>query len=66
MIVNALPEQLGPLALPVLEGIDGRSAFQDGLRQLAVVEPDVAQDRLLQVLAAVEVVVTCPPVVPSP
>lgn len=28
VIVDALPEQLGLLALPVLEGVDGRSALQ--------------------------------------
>jgi len=28
VIVDALPEQVGPLALPVLEGVDGRSALQ--------------------------------------
>ena len=28
LIVDALPEQVGPLALPVLEGVDGRSALQ--------------------------------------
>ena len=56
VIIRPLPEQLWPLALPVLERVDGRSTLQDGLRELAVVEPDVAQDGLLQVLPAVEVV----------
>ena len=28
VIINPLPEQLRPLALPVLEGGDGRSALQ--------------------------------------
>ena len=40
--------------MPVLERVDGRSALEDGLRQLAVVEADIAQDGLLQVFAAVE------------
>ena len=40
--------------MPVLERVDGRSALEDGLRQLAVVEADIAQDGLLQVLAAAE------------
>ena len=42
--------------MPVLEGVDGRSALEDGLREVAVVEPDVAQDRLLEVLVGVEAV----------
>src|SRR5690625_977120 len=53
--MRPLPEQLGPLAMPVLQRADGHSAIEGGLRQLAVVEADVAQDRLLQVLAAAEV-----------
>ena len=56
MIIRSLLEQHRPLALPALEGVDGRSAFQDGLRQLAVVEPDVAQNGLFEILAAAEVV----------
>lgn len=42
VIVDPLPEEVGALALPVLECCDGRSPFQDGLRELAVVEVDVA------------------------
>jgi hypothetical protein len=56
MIVRPVLEDLGLLVMPILEGVDGRSAFQDGLRELAVVEPDVAQDRLLQILAGAEAV----------
>ena len=48
VIIWSLLEQLRPLALPALEGVDGRSAFQDRLRQLAVVEPDVAQNGLFE------------------
>ena len=32
VIIDALLEQLGPLALPVLEGGDGRSCLQGRLR----------------------------------
>ncbi len=56
VIVGALTEQVWPLALPVLEGGDGRSGLQFRLRKLAVVKVDVALDRLLQVFAAVEAV----------
>jgi len=42
------------LTLPVLESVYWGSPFQDGLRQLAVVEVDVAQEGPLQVLAALE------------
>ncbi len=42
--------------MPVLERIDWRAAFQNGLRQLAVVEADVAEKRLFEVLAAAETV----------
>ena len=56
MIVYALSEQLRSLASPVLESGDGRSALECRLRELAVVEVDVAQEGLFQVLAAVEAV----------
>ena len=56
MIVDPLPEQLRLLTVPALEGPDGRSALEDGLWQLAVVEVDVAQEGPLQVLAAPEAV----------
>ena len=52
VIVEALREQVWPLALPVLEGSDGRSGLECRLRKLAVAMVYVAQDRLLQVLAA--------------
>ena len=42
--------------MPVLERINWRAAFQNGLRQLAVVEADVAEKRLFEVLAAAETV----------
>ncbi len=42
--------------MPVLERIDWRAAFQNGLWQLAVVEADVAEKRLFEVLAAAETV----------
>ena len=54
MIVDPLPEEVGSATLPVLERFDRRSALQGCLRELAVVEVDVAQDGLLQVLSAVE------------
>jgi hypothetical protein len=54
LVVDAPPEQLRPVALPVLEGVDGSSAFQEGLRERAVVEVDVAQEGLGKVLAALE------------
>ena len=47
VIIRALPEQFRPLAMPVLECADGRSSFEDGLRELGVVEADVAQESLL-------------------
>jgi hypothetical protein len=40
--------------MPVLERADGRSAVQHGLRELAVVELDLTQDRLFKILAAAE------------
>lgn len=39
-----------------LERADGRFALEDGLRQLAIVQADIAQDDLLQILAAAEAV----------
>lgn len=56
MIIDALPEQFSLLTLPVLERPDGPLALQGGLRELAVVEVDVAQEGPLQVLAALEAV----------
>jgi len=56
MIIWLFPEQLWSFAVPVLERLDGRSALEDGLGQLAVVEADIAQDGLLQILAAAEAV----------
>lgn len=51
MIVRSFLEKFRFVMVPVLEGVDERSALQDGLRELAVVEADVAQDRLFQILA---------------
>ena len=42
--------------LPVLERVDGRSTLQHGLRELTVVEADVAKDGLFEILAAAEAV----------
>jgi hypothetical protein len=42
--------------VPVLHGLHGRSAPQDGLRQLRVVECHVSHEGLLQVERAVEAV----------
>ncbi len=56
MIVRSFFEELRLVPMPVLERVDGRSAFQDGLRELAVVEADVAQDRLFQILSGAEAV----------
>lgn len=41
-------------SLPLLHGLDGRLATQSGLRQLMVVEADVAQQGLLKIVTAVE------------
>ena len=54
--MRPFPEEVGGLALPVLEGGDGRQAFQELLRELAAVEAEVAQEGLFEVLAAAEVV----------
>ena len=51
VIVRPVLEELRLLVLPLLEHIDGRSPLQNGLRELAIVEPDVAQDRLFEALA---------------
>ena len=56
VIVRPLLEERGLVAVPVLERGDGRSSFQDGLRDLAVVEADVAPDGLLEVLAGADAV----------
>jgi hypothetical protein len=48
VIIRPLLKELRPLPLPVLERVDGRSVFQDGLWKLAVVEADVAQDGLFE------------------
>lgn len=42
MIIRSFLEQLRPPSLPVLERIDGCSSLEDGLWQLAVVEPGVS------------------------
>jgi len=42
--------------MPVLEGVDAWSPLEDGLREVAGVEADVAQDRLLEVLAGAKAV----------
>lgn len=54
MIVDPLSEAVRPLTLPVLESVHGASPIQDGLRELAVEEVDIAHDGLRQVLAALE------------
>ena len=56
MIVRPFPEEVRLVAMRVFEGGDGRSAFQHGLWELAVVEADVAQDGLFEVLAGAEAV----------
>ena len=51
MIMRPFSEEVGALAMPVLEGLDRRSALEDSLRKLGVVEADVAQEGLLQLFA---------------
>jgi hypothetical protein len=48
VIVDALPEQVWPLALPVLEGGDGRIGLQCRSRELAIVKVGVTQQRRLR------------------
>ena len=47
MIMRPFLEELRSLAVPVLEGLDRRSAFEGSLRELTVVEADVAQEPTL-------------------
>ena len=56
VIIRPLPEEFRPPMLPVLEGVDRRATLEGGLRELAVVKTDVAQQGLFQVLAAADVV----------
>ena len=56
VIVRSLFEELRLLAVPVLERVDGRAPLEHGLRELAVVKTDVAQERLLKILAGAEAV----------
>ena len=50
IIILRLLEELRLVALPVPEGVDGCSARESGLGELAVIEADVELDRLLEVL----------------
>ncbi|GGC23049.1 hypothetical protein GCM10011363_44460 [Marivita lacus] len=45
------------MLLPLLESRDGRPCFENGLRELAVVEMNIAQDGLLQLFTALETMV---------
>lgn len=49
-------EEFWFLAMSVLERVDGRLALDHGLRELAIVEADVAQGGLSEVFAAAEAV----------
>ena len=55
MIMGSLLEQIRSSPIPVLHGLHGRAGIEGSLRQMVVVEPSVAQEGLLQVLAAEEV-----------
>lgn len=55
MIVRSLLKQIGSSLIPVLHGLHGRSGIEGGLVQMIVVEPSVAQEGLLEGLAAEEV-----------
>ncbi|OBS31435.1 hypothetical protein A9O67_02080 [Tepidimonas fonticaldi] len=52
MIMGSLLEQIRSSPIPVLHGLHGRAGIEGSLRQMVVVEPSVAQEGLLQVLAA--------------
>ena len=56
VIIRSLREEVRLLAIPIFERVERRSAFQDGLRKLAVIKADVAQDRLFKVLARTKAV----------
>jgi hypothetical protein len=56
LIVGPIPKEFRILVVPVFQGVDGHLAFEDGLRDLAFVEADIAQDRLFEVLAGAEAV----------
>ena len=56
MIIRPFFEEFRFLAMPVLERVDWGAALEHGLRELAVVKADVAQDGLFQVFAAAETV----------
>ena len=53
--MGSLLEQIRSSPIPVLHGLHGRAGIEGSLRQMVVVEPSVAQEGLLQVLAAEEV-----------
>ena len=55
-VVRLLLEQLWFKFVPVFHRLQGRLAAQGGLRQLLVVEPDVAVQRGLQLFTGSEVV----------
>jgi len=56
VIIRPFFEEFRFLAIPVLERVDWGAALEHGLRELAVVKADVAQDGLFQVFAAAEAV----------
>ncbi|MFT5870931.1 MAG: hypothetical protein ACI8TF_003062 [Paracoccaceae bacterium] len=55
-VVRLFLEPLWFEIVPVFHGLQGRLAAQGGLRQLLVVEPDVAVQRGLQLFTGSEVV----------
>ena len=54
MMIRPLSEKVRPVLLPMRQRVDGRSALENGLREVAVVEMNKAQDGLLQLFSALE------------
>ena len=56
MIANSFFEYFRLVRLPVLHGLNGRAMTDRFLRQMVVVQPDIALERGFQIVAAAEVV----------